>query len=350
MVFNKKIIWMQIIYQIIIVICFFFVQFAFAQKTDIVFMPNGDKITGEIKRLDLGVLVLSTDDAGTINIKWDKIKFITTDKIFEVELQDGRIYYGSIGAADSNEQLIIKGITLEHKLFKRYIVKLTRIKKTFWEILDGYMKLGISFTKASEVGEFIFGANGKYRTKNYNTELNLNSVITTTTDRPASRKQDVSLTLQGLMEHRWFWAAIMSAEENTELGIQLRTSIGAGVGNYLIQSNRSLLYALGGVLVNREWFVDSTAAKFNLEALFSTSYQVFIYDHPKLNLETSLNILPSIINLGRVRMDFNAELNWEILIDFYWVLSFYINFDNKPQSKSASQTDYRIDTSFKYEL
>ena len=341
---------MQINYKIIIAACFIYIQCNYAQKTDIVHMHNGGKYIGEIERMELGLLELDTDDAGIIKIIWNKVDYIKTDKIFEVELEDGRIFYGSIDAADNYEQLLIIGITLEYKLFNRYIVALTRIKKTFWEILEGSVKLGFSFTKASRIGEFIFGANGRYRTKNYFTRLNINSVLTTTTDKPTSRKQDITLSLQGFMKNKWFWAAVMSVEENTQLGIQLRTSIGGGLGNYLIQSNQNLLFAQGGVLVNREWYFDSTAAQFNLEALFGANYMIFILNHPQLKLETNLNIFPSISNVGRVRMDFNVDLNWEIIIDLYWVLSFYFNFDNKPQSISASQTDYRIDTSFKYEF
>jgi len=180
---------------------------------------------------------------------------------------------------------LIKGVTLEYKLFKRYIAALTGIKQTFWEILEGSVKLGFSFTKAGGIGEFIFGTTGKYRTKEYFTRLNLNSVITTTTDKHTSRKQDATLSLQGFMQHKWFWAAIMSAEENTQLGIQLRNSICGGFGNYLIQSNRNLLFSQGGILVNREWFVDSTKAQFNLEALFGTNYMIFILNRPQLKLE-----------------------------------------------------------------
>ena len=86
-----------------------------------------------------------------------------------------------------------------------------------------------------------------------------------------------------------------------------------------------------------------------IEALLSGQYQIFIYDAPKVSLNTTLNLLPSVTNFGRIRSNFDIDLNWEIFIDFYWVLSFYFNYDNKPTT-TASETDYRIETSFKYEL
>lgn len=321
----------------------------FAQRTDVVIMNNDDHITGEIKRLEVGILVFKTDDAGTINIQWNKIKSITTENFYEVQLQDGRIYYGSIEPADKDEMLLIKGVTLENKLFMRYIVKITRLRESFWEILDGYVKLGLSFTKASQIGQVSFGGNGKYRTKINLFVLNINSLITTTNKEETSRKQDVFLDYQKFLEQRWFYSGSVGAEENTELGIKLRVSIGGGLGNNFIQSNVHLLYANAGVTVNRELYFDSTEAKFNVEGMVTTQYQIFIYDHPKVSLETKLNIFPSITDFGRVRSNLDIALDWEIFIDFYWVLSFYFSFDNKATS-TASETDFRIDTSFKYEL
>ena len=321
----------------------------FAQKTDVVMLLNGDKITGEIKKLQTGLLNFKTDNMGTIDIEWIKIDKIWTDKIFEVELVDGRTYYGSIEPGNNSGTLLVKGFTLETRLFMKYIVKITRIKESFWDILSGYIKLGVSYTKASQIGQLSFGFNGKYRTKVFYSELNANSVITTTKDKPTSRKQDIFLNYNRFWENRWYWAGIIGAEENTELGIKLRTSLGGGAGNNFIQTNVNWLSGLAGLALNREWFIDSTEAKYNIEGLLNSNYQLFIYDHPKVSLQTILNIYPSITNFGRIRSNLDLNLNWEIFLDFYWVLSFYFNYDNKPTS-NASESDYRIETAIKYEL
>ncbi|MEE9448933.1 MAG: DUF481 domain-containing protein [Ignavibacteriaceae bacterium] len=320
-----------------------------AQRTDVVIMNNGDHITGEVKRLELGILVFKTDDAGTINIKWDKIKNVKTDNIYEVELQDGRVYYGSIEPTADDGMLLIKGVTLETKLFMKYMAKITRIKESFWDILDGYVRLGISFTKASQIGQLSFGLNGNYRTKIFYADLNANSVITTTNEQTTSRKQDIYITYRRFMETKLFYAGFVGAEENTELGIQLRASLGGGFGSTFIQDDHNWLLGIAGLTVNREWYIDSTEATYNIEALFSGQYQIFIYDAPKVSLNTSLNFLPSVTNFGRIRSNLDIDLDWEIFIDFYWVLSFYFTYDNKPTT-TASEIDYRIETSVKYEL
>ena len=42
-------------------------------RTDVVTLANGDRITGEIVRLERGRLEFKTDDAGTLYLEWDKL-------------------------------------------------------------------------------------------------------------------------------------------------------------------------------------------------------------------------------------------------------------------------------------
>lgn len=337
--------------KIFFIICFFLLAnfYALAQKTDVVILINGDKITGEIKSLQTGLLNFKTDDMGTINIEWIKIDNIKSDNIFEIELVDGRTYYGYIEPGTIKGMLLVKSLSNETRLFMRHIVKITRIKESFWDILSGYVQLGFNFTKASQIGQLSFGFSGKYRTKAFYSELNANSVITTSKKESTSRKEDIFLTYYRLLENRWFWAGLIGAEENTELGIKLRTSLGGGGGLNVIQTNKNLLNTLVGVSLNREWYLDSTESKYNIEGLVTGNYQLFIYDHPKVSLQTSVKVFPGFTDFGRIRSSLDSYLDWEIFLDFYWVLSFYFTYDNKP-AYTASETDYRFEFSIKYEL
>lgn len=335
---------------IILIISLLISSSSFAQKTDVVILNNGDKITGEVKSLRVGILNYKTDNMETVSIQWDKIKSIHTENFFEVEVTDGRVFFGSISPSDDEGMMIVKGVTLEHNLFMKYVVRINRIKESFWDILDGYIKFGFSFTKASQVGQLSLGGNAKYRTKINYSELTLNSIITTTESDPTSRKQDLSFTYQHNLDYNWFAAGLASIESNTELGVKLRASLGGGIGNNLIQSGNQWLYGLAGLSFNRELKADQSNPTYNLEGLINAQYQFFKYDHPKASLLTYVNILPSFTDLGRFRFNYNAQLSWEMFIDFYWDLSFYLEYDSEPQSLTASQYDYSIDTSLKYEF
>src|SRR6187402_1924010 len=81
---------------------------AYAQKTDVITLANGDRITGEIISLSKGRLELKTDDVGTINIEWDNIVIISSPRFFEVETTDGRRLLGTIAMA-GDRAISVKG-------------------------------------------------------------------------------------------------------------------------------------------------------------------------------------------------------------------------------------------------
>lgn len=335
-------------YYFLFVLILIFNVSVLAEKTDVVILHNGDRITGEVKFLRVGILTFKTDNMETIEIQWNKIKSIETINFFEIEVADGRVFFGSIAPSDDEGMMTVKGVTIDHSLFMKYVVRINRIKESFWDIIEGSVKFGFSFTKASSIGQISLGGNAKYRTKINLSELSANSVITTTDQEPTSSKSDLSFTYQHNLAYQWFAGGIVSLQENSELGIKLRSSLGSGIGNNFIQSQNQWLYTLAGVSVNREVKTDQTEATYNFEGLINAQYQFFKYEHPKATFLTYTYIFPSLSNLGRFRLTYNAELSWEMVLDFYWDLTFYFEYDNQPQSESASQSDYRIETSIKY--
>ncbi|MHA2101077.1 MAG: hypothetical protein ACW99A_20595, partial [Candidatus Kariarchaeaceae archaeon] len=72
----------------LLLIFLFLSAISFAQRTDIIIMNNDDHITGEIKKMQYGIVTFKTDDAGTLSIKWDKIRHLISTDIFEVQVQD----------------------------------------------------------------------------------------------------------------------------------------------------------------------------------------------------------------------------------------------------------------------
>ena len=130
-----------------------------AQKTDLIFLLNGDRVTGEIKELSAGKVRLSTDDIGTIYIEWEKIARVISDKIFEVELQFGSTYYGALGVSSDNRKMTVIGDTLTFDLYRAFVVTMRPIKDTFLQRLDGSLSLEFNLTKTTGVKQLILGGN-----------------------------------------------------------------------------------------------------------------------------------------------------------------------------------------------
>jgi hypothetical protein len=73
---------------------------AFAQgRTDVVTLANGDRITGEVIRLERGRLEFKTDDAGTLYLEWDKLVSLVANRFVEVLTPAGVRFLGSLGPA-----------------------------------------------------------------------------------------------------------------------------------------------------------------------------------------------------------------------------------------------------------
>jgi hypothetical protein len=104
---------------------------------------------------------------------------------------------------------------------------------------------------------------------------------------------------------------------------------------------------LAGLSFNKEIFTDTTASTFNIDGYGQLQYQIFIYDHPKTSLTTYLNAYPGLTDWGRFRFNYKISLDWEILSDLYWDLSFYYSYDNRPTG-DATTDDCGINTAFKY--
>ena len=121
----------------------------------------------------------------------------------------------------------------------------------------------------------------------------------------------------------------------------------AGYG--IFQTNKDLFYGLLGLSLNRESFTNQAEGATNVEALLALNYQLYIYDSPKASLSTDLVTFPGLTDWGRIRVNYNITLSWEIIIDLFWELSGYYSYDNKPTS-GASSNDYYINTAFKFEF
>lgn len=334
----------------VLLLLIIFSTFTFSQKTDVITLTNGDRITGELKSMRTGLLQLSTDNMSTIYIEWDKVKEIHTDKYFQIELDDGRIYFGSLQAGDKIGMILVKGITIDKQLFLTHIVEITRIKETFWEILGGYVQLGLSYNKGSNVAELSFSADLTYNIRKRQLELIMNSVISATGDTTTSKNQNAAFSFLRYLERKWFWSALISVNQNTTLGLDLRANIGASIGNDFIHTNDMLLSAQIGLVGNREWYTNQTEAQNNLTLLLGNRFQYFIYESPGINLDSYLIIFPYLTDFGRIRVTYNFALDWEIINDFYWNLTFNLSSDNKPQSQDDNKIDYNITTGLKYSL
>ena len=87
---------------------FISVFLVFQAAADQVTLKNGDRMSGTIMKSDGKALVLHTDYAGDITLKFEAISAIQSDAQLHIELQDGKTVAGAVTTSDSKLEIATK--------------------------------------------------------------------------------------------------------------------------------------------------------------------------------------------------------------------------------------------------
>jgi hypothetical protein len=166
----------------------------------------------------------------------------------------------------------------------------------------------------------------------------------------SSQRINGSLEYTRLWPNRWLTNGIFSVSRNDELGIDLRTWVGAGGGRIIARSNASSVVLDGGLAFSRENVSGGLESGDSLEAYGRLRWDWFRYDFPELDLTTRFVVFPSLTESGRVRGDLDVTLRWEFIEDLSWRLSFYDSFDSNTNDPEASSNDYGVNTSISWDF
>ncbi len=319
------------------------------RKTDLVFLKNGDRVTGEIKLMERGLIEFSTDNMDTLYIEWDKIERIVSKQFLQVELASGARFLGTLPEADSGLAVLPPAGTEAQALQLRQVVRIypVMIDKSFWQRIKGSISFGYNFTKSTDISNTSLASDARYRGEKFLTTVNFNINSSTQKAGDNRLRGELSTSYRRLLRDRWFWSASGSLERNDELGLRLRTLGGGGMGRFLIQDDRrswSLSTGIAGSLENRGL---DEPDKTGLEAYLSTDFFLFRFNDPKIDLSTVWTVYPSLTESGRLRSNFDIRLRQELVKDFTWDISLYHVYDNQP-TQGAEKDDYGIVTSLGY--
>lgn len=321
-----------------------------AQKDDSLYFLNGDRISGEIKQYKYGFLNYKTYGVSTVNVKYDKISTFYSKKSFDILFKDGRRRFGSFDTSNIQQfvKIIITNDTILTPLIE--IVEFTPIKNKFWRRISGSTDLGFSYTKANSLAQLTLNGDLKYtqRKQMASIKLNSNNSMQNNTDSTRTKKNDLSLSYYHRVKNNWFGIGMASAEQNTELGLDLRLQGGGGIANELIHTNRQNLVASTGIVVNKEWSAGEDGTRINMDAYASVNYRLFRFEEPATDITSSATIYPSFTVKDRWRLNYDIKLKIEIINDMYFSVTFYTSYDSKPPSETSGNIDYSITTSFGY--
>lgn len=314
-------------------------------QNDTLVLKNNDKIIGEIKELNQGVVTFKTSYSDKdFKIKWRDVIEVNTVNRFLITLSKGQRFYSNItNDKDKSNTVIIFENSDKHFVKISDIVYLTPQKSSFFSRMRfSTISGGYSYTKSNSVKQFNVSSKLYYTTFKYKLTGTYNSTINSQRDVEETKRINADLNLNYFMKKDWFYIGALGFSTNDEQKLALRTSISAGMGKYLIHSNIMTLGTGAGLAYTNESFSDTDDTVQNsLEFFISAGYQ--IYNYHDLTFSFNSTFYPSLTENDRYRADLNVSLDYDLPWDFFIQLSYIFNFDSEPVN-GASTTDYSLQT------
>jgi small nuclear ribonucleoprotein (snRNP)-like protein len=309
-----------------------------AQKDSII-LKNRDVIVGELKSMDKGIITIETDySKNDFTIEWSGVKEIYSTTFFLITLKDGERINGRFRSSDGGKKLIItskEGKQTETILDD--IVYLKGLKSSFWSRAHASIDLGISVTKANNLFQYNMRSTVGYLADKWALDFFYDDLRSKQDSIEPTKRTESGGSYTYFLPKDWYLNAALNTLANTEQALDLRVTARAGVGNYVIHTNRSHLGIGVGLSYNNETFTNATSSRSSLEGYLGTELNLF--DIGDFSLLSNLYVYPSFTESGRWRTDFKLDTKYDLPLDFYIKLGITVNYDNRP-AEAGKETDF----------
>jgi hypothetical protein len=315
---------------------------AAAQKTDVVSVRNGDVFIGELKELDRGLLTVSTDAMGTVKVKWPRVLTVSTDKDFQIVLDDESIFFGTL-RGEAPGRVIVVTKEGEFEIPTQRVVRLQRLKSGFWNSLAGAVGLSFGYTQQSAKTDLGFNGEVSHPHRTNLTRLEF--------DTMSSRQDGTSdiFRLNGDLAHfrqfsrRWFYLGLLSYARNSQLSLESRVGLGGGIGYVMMETDRTSLASWLGPAMTRERYTGNDR-RTSVPLVLVTDYQLFLWEPLDTDIAARLQVAPVLNEGGRWRFEFTLQARKELVSDLYLAVGLAESHDTRPPLADANKNDFSLKT------
>ncbi len=296
---------------------------------DEVVLHNGDRITGEVVRIENGKLTVKTPYAGTIKIDRKDIASLTTDKPVYIVIDEINRVQATIIAAEAGTVTLSDGDWMATgPLALDRITGLTREPEPAVKV-RGRINIGVSSTSGNTQTEKLH-ADAEVIARSAKNRFTIGGGTKRTKDREVETESNsrAYLKYDHFITKKWYAYANADTERDKFKDIKLRTTLGVGTGYQFLESKKTNLSVEGGInYVNTdfEFAPDDSypagrwAIRFD-RFLFESNTQFFHQHEACFGLEDSDNIF--------VRTQ--TGLRWPVLEGLDATAQYNVDWDNNP--------------------
>jgi len=234
-------------------VCYFVFTFLFggiiqiSAQTDSLILSNGNVIVGEIKSMDKGIIQIETDYSDSdFKIEWDKVLEIYSPRTYLITLSDGTRVNEPINTNPDNPHQVIIGKDATSRTIDLIdLVYINPLEKTFISRLSAAVSIGYNFTKNNNLSQLSTRISMGYLSDFWSLNGSLDIVLSTQDEVEDISRTDGLITFTYFLKNDWYLITKADFLSNDEQKLKLRSAYSAGLGKYLIHTNR---VRLGGMM------------------------------------------------------------------------------------------------------
>ena len=299
-------------------------------------LENGDRLTGEVKRVVAQRVFLKTSYAGTIQIDWLKLDGFSSDRWFEVEVETGRKYRGKLVLNEGKLQVATtkETVSVQKDQVLELVPKTEKKVGSIWREVEGTLDLGYNLTRGnSQLDQSSFLAQALYDQGHYKISGDASSIFGRQDDSAPTSRQTAGARFDWFVNPQVFRFALGTFEHNDRQRLNARTVVGGGLGRTLVKTKRAELTLLGGVTFTGERFRGETGSteppvRRSGEGLVGVEWKTVLKN--RIHLSSKLIAHPNLRSSEHYRFAYDGSLRLLFFKNLSWSLSFYDRFVSQP--------------------
>ncbi|HSP68245.1 MAG TPA: DUF481 domain-containing protein [Bryobacteraceae bacterium] len=240
---------------------------------DQVTLANGDRMTGSILRSDTKTLVLKTDNAGEVTLKWDSVAAISAPGPLHVGLSDGQTIVGAVETANGRFSITTQtaGVVTAARDAVQFIrnndeqariqAEIDRFRNPrLVDLWAGSLDLGFAASRGNADTEtFTLAANATRSTTRDKIAVFYTSIFSASNFSGGSRQTTANAKRGGVsynlnLNKKTFAFGSVDLESDQFQSLDLRFVPAGGLGYHAIATEPTKLDLRLGAAANREFF------------------------------------------------------------------------------------------------
>ena len=321
-------------------------------------LKNGDRLSGAIVKSDddAKTLLIKTDLAGDVTVKWDAITAIVSSQPLHIMLSDGRVIVGRVSTTDGILEIATDGgsVPAAHDAVKAIRDNTTQAEidrlqhprlRDYW---SGLFDLGLSLTEgnSSTAALTIAGKASRvvpknkltlYYTEVYSRDSNESPARTTANAIHGGVRDEFNLN------SRVYVFAFTDFDEDALQHLDLRNVLGGGLGYHVINAKKTQFDVFGGGSFNQEYFASYTIAnpapppvllfepsqsRHSAEIVAGESLSTKL--GPRTTVSEQLSFFPNLSSTGEYRVTFDANAVTKLKTWLGWQTTFSDRYISDP--------------------